>query len=73
MELLVQLVEPELKDEEDLLMYWVVKYLEEGMEMEKVVGLGLVVVEVVHSPSSAFLESHEGLQSGRPSVHHVVS
>ena len=26
-----------LKDEEDLLMYWVLKYLEEGVEMEKVV------------------------------------
>ena len=37
------------------------------MEMEKVVGLGLVVVQVAHSPSSAFLEVHEGLRSGRPS------
>ena len=44
MALLVQLVELELKDEENLLAYWVVKYLE-GMEMEKVQGLGLVVVE----------------------------
>ena len=62
--LLVQLVEPELKDEEDLLMYWVVRYLGEEIEMERVAGLGLVVVEVVHSPSSASLEIHEGLKSG---------
>ena len=71
--LLVQLVELELEDEENLLMYWVVKCLEEGMEMEKVLGRGFVVVEVVHSPSSAFLEIHDGLKSGRPSAHHVVS
>ena len=61
MELLVQHVGLKLNDEEDRLMYWVVRYLKEEMDMEKVVGLGLVVVEVVHSPSSAFLEIHEGL------------
>ena len=54
-------------------MHWVVKYRKEEMELEKGVGLGLVVVEVVRSPSFASLEIHEGLRSGRPSVHHVVS
>ena len=57
-------MELELKDEENLLVYGVVKYLDRGMEMEKVQGLGLVVAEVVHSPSSAFLEIHKGLKSG---------
>ena len=73
MELLVQHVGLKLNDEEDRLMYWVVRYLKEEMDMEKVVGLGLVVVEVVHSPSSASFGIHEGLRSGRPSVHHIVS
>ena len=36
-------------------MHWVVKYLEEGMEIERVQELGLVVVDVVRSPSSALL------------------
>ena len=63
--LLVQLVELELEDEEDLLEDGFANYLE-GMEMEKVLELGLVVVEVVHSPSSVVLEIHEELRSGRP-------
>ena len=65
--------ELELESEENLLVYWVVKYLEEGMEMERVQELGLVVLEVVHSPSTAFLGVREGLKSGRPLAHHVVS
>ena len=66
MELWVQLVELELEEEEDLLEDGFAKYLEEGVEMEKVFELGLVVVEMVHSPSSVFLEIHEELRSGRP-------
>ena len=68
MELLIQLVEPKLRDEkeEDLLIHWVVTCLEKEMELEKLVVLGLVVVEVVQSPSSASLETHEELKSGHP-------
>ena len=64
MELLIQLVEPKLRDEEeeDLFIHWVVMCLEEEMELERLVVLGLVVVEVVHSPSSASRGIHEGLR-----------
>ena len=39
--LLVQVVELELEYEENLLVHWVVKYLEEGMEIERVAGTRL--------------------------------
>ena len=36
------------------------------MEMETVLGLDLVVVELIRSPSSAVLEVHEELRADRP-------
>ena len=65
-ELWAQLVLLKLGDEEDLQVDWVANFLGQEMEMEKVLGLGLVVVEVVPSPSSAVLEVREEMRSGRP-------
>ena len=72
---LIQLVEPKLRDEEeeDPLIHWVVTCLGEEMEVEKLVVLGLVVVEVAKSPSSASPEIHDELKSGHLSVLHGLS
>ena len=63
-ELWAQLVMLKVGEEEDLQVDWAAYVLEQEMEIEKVLGLGLVVVEVVPSPSSAVLEVHEELKPG---------
>ena len=65
-ELWARLVKMKLEDEESPQVDWVAIVVEEEMDMEIVVELGLVVVEVVQSPSSAALEIPKGLRSSRP-------